>query len=252
MVSELVRIHHAAYTDDIPFWIKETDGLDPILEVGCGHGRLTLPLLEAGHDLVGVDQDPGPIAYLRGVIRELSDEKRQRVNLVNCDILTFHPQVSFAGVIIPCNTYSTFNPKNRLRLLAKAKSWLRTGGLLAVSLPNPRQTLEALGELSGTGPFESPELETVITHPQTGFPVQVSSRLRAGQESLLWDWIYDHLYPNGQVERGVVTVEHFLASGEEILAEVEQVGFRDLNCRGDYAGAEYSESSPYLIVTSRI
>lgn len=251
MVSDLVRIHHAAYRDDVPFWIKQTADLDPLLEIGCGHGRLTLPLLEAGHLLVGVDRDPNSLAYLRGILERMPDEIRQRVSLVKSDILTFHPKVSFAGVIIPCNTYSTFNPKDRIRLLEKANSCLQSEGRLVISLPNPYQMQETLQDLRGKGPSDFTELETIITHPKTGFPVQVSSRLRAGQESLLWDWIYDHLHPNGQVARDLVTVEHFLASEKKILAELEQVGFRDLSCRGDYSGEEYTESSPYLIVSCR-
>jgi len=248
MVSDLVRIHHAAYTDDIPFWIEQTEGLDPILEIGCGHGRLTLPLLEVGHHLVGVDRDPKSLAYLGSVIEGLKGEAQQRVRLVRSDILTFHPRVCFACVIIPCNTYSTFNAKDRVLLLEKADSCLRPGGLLVISLPNPLQTQKILKDLREMEASDPPELETVITHPKTGLPVQVSSRLRSGQESLLWDWIYDHLHPNGKVARQVVTAEHFLASREEIKAELEQAGFRDLRCRGNYSGEEYTESSPYLIL----
>ena len=42
MKTELIRIHHAEYQEDIPFWTSLTESKDPILEVGCGHGRVTI------------------------------------------------------------------------------------------------------------------------------------------------------------------------------------------------------------------
>ncbi len=251
MISDLVRIHHAEYQDDIPFWINQTDGLTPLLEVGCGHGRVTLPLVEAGRTMVGLDRDLSSLNYLRNALELLEHEVQQRVKLVNADILTFTPGVLFGGVIIPCNTYSTFNGKDRTRLLSILHSCLKEGGLLIISLPNPQQTEKIFNELSGADSHENPEMETMITHPETGFPVQVSSRVRCTSESLLWDWVYDHLHPNGRVEREVVTVEHFPVSREEIIAELERENFRDLQFQGDYYGEQFSDSSPYLILICR-
>jgi SAM-dependent methyltransferase len=247
MISNLVRIHHAAYEDDIPFWISRTEGLDPVLEIGPGHGRVTLPLLEAGRFVVGVDRDSESLAYLTGVLDEFNDQTRQRISLIKSDIFDFQPEVPFGVVIIPCNTYSTFNSEDRSRLLKIVFSSLKEGGQLIASLPNPERMEEIFAELHGTGQVENPDLETVITHPGTGFPVQVSSRVRASSSSLLWDWIYDHLHPNGQVERDVVTVEHFPASRQVILTELREGGFRDVLCLGDYSGELYSSSSPFLI-----
>lgn len=247
MISDLVRIHHAAYEDDIPFWINRTEGLDPILEVGAGHGRVTLPLVEEGRLVVGVDRDSESLAYLERALAGSTSQIRERITLIRSDIMAYQPEKSFGAVIIPCNTFSTFNAEDRSRLLRKAFSWLREGGLLLASLPNPARMDEILAELGETDQIEDPDLETVITHPETGFPVQVSSRLRATSGSLLWDWIYDHLHPDGQVEREVVTVEHFPMSQEVIVSEFKVGGFSDVLCLGDYSGEPYTDSSPYLI-----
>src|SRR6266436_1637853 len=42
---------------DVPFWRRialEADG--PVLELGCGTGRISLPLVRAGVNLVGLDR----------------------------------------------------------------------------------------------------------------------------------------------------------------------------------------------------
>lgn len=251
MKSELIRIHHAEYDDDIPFWIRKTEGLDPILEIGCGHGRVTLPLIKAGRVLVGVDNDPDSLEYLNGILEGFDNGIRQRISLIESDILDYQPQGLFGGAIIPCNTYSTFNYEDRSRLLRNVYTWLKEDGLLIASLPNPQHTEEILSELGRYDQDDYPDPESLFIHPGTGFPVQVSSRLRASRKSLLWDWIYDHLHPDGQVERFVVTVEHYPRTQDEILNELEVVGFRDVLCEGDFSGGHYSHSSPYLILICR-
>jgi SAM-dependent methyltransferase len=251
MISNLVRIHHADYQDDIPFWIQETEGLDYVLEIGCGHGRVTLPLAQAGRKMVGIDRDFGPLAYLSNLLMGAGAEIQQQVSLINADILAFQSGLPFGGVIIPCNTYTTFSTKDRIKLLRNVHSCLGEGGVLIISLPNPEGMSAIQASMGEEMEHESPDLEKVITHPETGFPVQVSSRLRTSRESILWDWIYDHLHPDGRVERDIVTVEHFPASQEEILAELGQEGFLDLQCQGDFSGAPFHTNSSYLIVVCR-
>jgi SAM-dependent methyltransferase len=251
MVFNLVRIHHAEYQEDIPFWIEQTEGLNPVLEIGCGFGRVTLPLAKAGRVLEGVDRDQQSLTYLEGILAGFSNEIRHRVTLINADIFDFQPERIFGGVIIPCNTYTTFPAEDRIRLLNQIHSYLQGEGSLIISMPNPHQVNLIQSSLRGKNAVESPDLETEITHPETGYPVQVSSHVRPTQISILWDWIYDHLLPDGQVERSVVTVEHFPVTLEEILAELDQERFHDIRLQGDFFGDPFQEDSPYLILICR-
>jgi SAM-dependent methyltransferase len=44
---------------DVPFWRRVAVAADgPVLELGCGTGRVSLPLAKAGVDLVGIDRSP--------------------------------------------------------------------------------------------------------------------------------------------------------------------------------------------------
>src|SRR5437773_1998705 len=41
---------------EIPFYVKQAQlATGPVLEVGCGTGRLTLPIARAGIDITGMD-----------------------------------------------------------------------------------------------------------------------------------------------------------------------------------------------------
>lgn len=51
---------------DVPFWRRVARAADgPVLELGCGTGRVSLPLARAGIDLVGIDRSAEMLARLR-------------------------------------------------------------------------------------------------------------------------------------------------------------------------------------------
>lgn len=246
MKSDLIRIHHQEYQDDIPFWISITENLDPVLEVGSGHGRVTLPLLGAGHEVIGVDIDLPSTSYLQGILNE-KIELKERARIFHLDLIDFHPDDPLGAVIIPCNTYSTFSGSNRRILIKKIFKMLRPGGILAASLPNPSHLRGFHADLERNEGHSGPDLETSIVHPVTGYPVQISSSLELKEGILVWHWIYDHLFPDGQVKREIQSTEHYLADLESYLKELNQVGFKDILCLGDFEGSVFSEESPYLI-----
>ena len=56
--------HHNAFRSDIPFWLDlaRRQG-SPILELGCGTGRVLIPLAEAGYTVYGLDIDPEMLEF---------------------------------------------------------------------------------------------------------------------------------------------------------------------------------------------
>jgi ubiquinone/menaquinone biosynthesis C-methylase UbiE len=52
--------------DDIPFYVAEALAAGgPVLELGCGTGRVTIPIAAAGVDITGVDSSPAMLAVAR-------------------------------------------------------------------------------------------------------------------------------------------------------------------------------------------
>ena len=95
------------------------------------------------------------------------------------------------------------------------------------------------------------EIEEIFPHPVDGEPVQVSStwQRRAGRFTAAWQ--YDHLLPDGRVERCAAQVSHELLPVERYAEEFRAAGLSIETQYGDFDRSAYTESSPQLILLAR-
>ena len=113
-------------------------------------------------------------------------------------------------------------------------------GKFAASLPNP-SLLKQLPSHS------NPVVEEIFPHPGDREPVQVSSSwIRTGGLFTV-TWHYDHLLPDGSVERTSAHAQHHLLSVEQITGELDEAGLQICDTYGDYDQVPYTADAPYLI-----
>jgi len=238
----LYQAQHREYQEDLPFWLGlgQQQG-EPILELGCGTGRVLIPLAEAGHTLVGLDIDPHMLMYCQGSVPK---ELANRVHLLLGDLTAFHLGTQFPLILLPCNTYSTLAEEKRQAALTCIRTHLKPGGLFAIGFPNP-----AL--MAAMAPTRQPEIESHFTHPHSGNPVQTSYQISRRRRTLSMVWYYDHLLPDGRVERFSHTIHHHLATTPQYLGEIEAAGFSILDTFGDFDRSALQSDSPNLVVVAR-
>jgi len=235
----LYHTHHSRHAEDLPLWLElaACQG-DPILELGCGTGRVLLPLAQSGRRIVGLDLNAAMLAYLKN---SLQPAAASRVSLLQADMVKFNLALRFALVIIPCNTFSMLSAAQRRSALGCILQHLQPGGLLAISLPNPA-FLQNLPRRSRA------EVEEHFPHPLDGEPVQVSSAWERSARHLTLTWHYDHLLPDGRVQRLSMQARHELASLEIYQEELQAAGLRFSAAFGDYDQSPLSPTSPLLIL----
>lgn len=242
MLARLYHAHHNAHQEDLPFWLDlaRLQG-DPILELGCGSGRVLLPLAQAGHFVLGLESDPDMLVVLR---ENVPPALAERVGTIQADMAAFELGQQFALILLPCNTFSTLTAEARRATLDCVQRHLAPQGLFAVSLPNPTLLRKLLGR-------SQPEVEESFPHPLDGEPVQVSSSWVRTTGHFVVRWDYDHLLPDGNVERFSMQARHALLSTDDYIAELEAAGLSQAALYGDFDRSPYSHQAPYLIVTAR-
>jgi SAM-dependent methyltransferase len=239
----LYDAHHAVHTEDIPFWLtiaQRHAGL-PVLELGCGSGRVAIALAQAGISIIGLDIDPEMLFISQ---RRLERLPNLDIHLFQADMTAFYLEQEFGTILLPCNTLSTFSPADRQKIFKTASRHLHPNGWFAASIPNP-SLLSELAVESAT------EIEEIITHPLDQEPVQVSSSWKRDQVFFTVTWHYDHLLPDGHVDRTRVQVRHSL---EPVSVYEEQLRAADLTIReiyGDFDFSPYTVDSPNLILVAQ-
>ena len=94
--AELAAVYDAvyAYSHDIGFWLAtastSVDG--PILELGCGTGRILLPLARAGYDITGIDLSVHMLDVCRAKAQAEPPEVRNRITVLESDMSAFRLQ----------------------------------------------------------------------------------------------------------------------------------------------------------------
>ncbi|RJP23555.1 MAG: class I SAM-dependent methyltransferase [Candidatus Abyssobacteria bacterium SURF_5] len=96
------QLHGAA---DIAFFsdVALTSG-GPILELGCGIGRISIPLAMSGVDVVGLDISLGLLESFRRKIDSCPSDIRQRIRLLRADMRRFALRERFRCIICSSNT----------------------------------------------------------------------------------------------------------------------------------------------------
>ncbi len=236
--ADFYHLQFKDYDEDLPFWIGLAEKYGgPVLELGCGTGRVLLRMAQAGHQVCGLDNDPAMLA----VAQREADALGIRAEFVQARLSDFALNRLFSLVISPCNTFAMLGTEERQRAFACVSRHLAARGAFAVSVPNP-VSLATLPEEA------EEEEEDVLVHPASGNPVQVSSAwTRKGREVVVM-WRYDHLLPDGNVERTIVPIRYELTSAEDYQSEIIRAGLNVLNMLGNFDGAPYEPDSPYLIL----
>jgi SAM-dependent methyltransferase len=235
----LFHLHHARESGDINFWTKLADETgSPILELGCGTGRLMTSLCNAGHRVIGLDLDFQALAFARKSVKKDLENKFQ---LIQSRMECFHLIERFRLVFLACNTLSTLSSESRNNTYERVIQHLTADGAFAASMPNPAY----LEELPAEGAME---IEDTLTHPLTGNPVQVMSGWEKSRRSIIFRWNYDQLLADGRVVRKSVETEHALKDLDEYIAEIKKAGFKGVRLYGDYDRSEYGSDSTFVIL----
>lgn len=105
-----------------------------ILDVGCGVGRLTIPLLEQGHEVTGTEIAEQNLTELAQICEK--NHLNEHLALLCHDFET-EPLEERFDFAICCNVIHHFDPEKKIAILTNIIKSLKPGGQLGIIEPNP-------------------------------------------------------------------------------------------------------------------
>jgi SAM-dependent methyltransferase len=127
--------HVNTFLDDLPFyrrWCEKAGGA--VLELCCGTGRLTLPLLGFGIDIMGIDSSDSMITRAR----DKAAARGAEVRIVKTDIRSFSLEKKFSLIFIPFNSLQCiYTVRDLERVLESVRAHLAPDGLFIFDIFNP-------------------------------------------------------------------------------------------------------------------
>lgn len=227
--------------EDIPFYLRQAKGVrGPILELTAGTGRVSIPLAQAGHRIVGLDRSRGMLERFREKLRALPPALRRNVRLVRADMRSFSFKERFDLILIPYNAFlHLLTQEEQLRVLRNLRDHLASGGKGIIDLFSFDPAKAAINytyDLSAENPA------TKETLHRYSLIERDMSRQRAQITHL-----YDLVGPDGTVRRRSVRHEIRYVFRCEMDLLLEKAGLRLGAIYGDYDASTYEKDSPQMI-----
>lgn len=242
-------LEHADVTDDIEMYRDFAAGTGgPILELGCGSGRVLIPLAEAGHRVIGVDASATMLARCRAAAQTAG--VTGGITLAQGDMTDLH--LHERGVKLAIVALGTFNHlatlADRRAALAAIRVHAAPGALLVVDLAQAdarrfAQVAES-GQIIHIGTWHDNTTGTILTHT-------AAARLGTSPGTLALTHWYDAHPQGGALTRTCIETTLAQITQSEMALLLAATGWRLRECYGDHALDPWDDLSPRLIVTAQ-
>jgi SAM-dependent methyltransferase len=226
---------------DVPFFLDEARKAGgPVLELMCGTGRVSLPLLDAGIDLTCVDSSAGMLDVFRGKLRD----KGLSAELIEADVCKLSLGRRFGLIFIPFHSFAEIlEPTEQNGALRVIREHLADGGRFICTLHNPPVRLKSVtGQRRRLGDFPLP-------NGRDSLSLLSLERHDPSSNEVTGSQFYEVRDRAGSViSEMAVNIRFRLHTRESFESLAETAGFAPVALHGDYARASFNpEKSPFMI-----
>jgi len=129
-------LENAGLVEDIPFYLGLIRRFgQPVLELACGTGRITIPIAEAGYQVTGLDLSPGMLSTAKAK----AAARNVRVEWVQADCREFDLGMQFAFCFFPFNSIAHLHDLESLEAcFAQVRAHLAPQGRFVIDIFNPK------------------------------------------------------------------------------------------------------------------
>lgn len=245
-IARYYDAENESMTADLPFYSELAGEYgDPILDIGCGTGRVMLHLAAEGHRTAGLDVSPAMLERGRRKLAGRAD-LRDFAQFYEGSALDYPLPDQYPLILIPYNGFMHFHTTEaQIAALRHLSQHLAGGGVIVLDLPNAGERFATLDDGALT-------FERSFTEPESGHLIMqhsISALDRAAQLQYI-TWIYDEIGPDSVVRRTVapLTLRYVFPAELDLLLQV--CGLRRIARYGDYDRSPFEGECPRLIVVA--
>jgi SAM-dependent methyltransferase len=227
----------------------------PVLEYGCGNGRITIPIARLGVPVTGVDLSAAMLRDLRARLRREPEDVRRLVSLKRGDMRSVRLDRRSPLLICPFNAFLHLYMRVDVeRFLARAREHLTSRGELVfdVSIPEPTELAR--------------KPERAYFAPRFRYPSGASSGVEEGaepgplvkySERFDYDKLRQVLFvamefaPIDGSEAWMTPLAHRQFYPQELESLLHYNGFEITNRWGDFDESPLTQESSVLILACR-
>jgi len=229
---------------DIAFYVEEaTRSPGPVLEVGCGSGRILLPIARSGRTIAGLDSSASMLARCRERVAA-EPALEGRVTLHHQDMRAFDVGVAFGLIIAPFRVVQHLTRvDDQLTFFAAVRRHLAPGGRFVFDVFNPN--FKALVGADGAEHEDTPEQR--LPDGRTLRRTARVKRVRWLEQVSETELIY---YVSGQRYVQAFDMRWYLHA--ELRHLLARAGFRVPETYGDFSRSPLVDASPEQVVCAEV
>jgi len=229
---------------DIPFFLKETECFNgEILELMCGTGRVSIPLLDSGRQMTCIDYSKGMLASFK---RKISN-KNYPVRLLQMDVTNLSLNKRYGLILLPFHSFAEIiSTDSQIKALKAISSHLDKNGIFILTLQNPKLRLRTTDGIPRViGKFLIDKNRQLI--------ISYVNEL-ASSENLVSGFQFYEIFDssNIMIEKRFLEINFKLITDSELRNMLKTTGLEIVEMYGDYSYNNFDEETSNFMIYKMI
>lgn len=248
-------LEHLGDDEDVAFYVSLARNLRPrkVLELGCGTGRITLPLAnegaKSGFEVVGLDSEPEMLKKAEEQRNHAAPEALKRLTFVQGDMRTWAADTAFDLIVIPCGSMShVLKLEDQIEIFRRCRANLHPGGrfVVEVNMPNMAAYADSFSMPPRT-PIEI-DLDNLDEHDGTRLIRRKTTSYRSDEQLAQIRFLYEKYKDGRGVESYIDDFASHVFFPRELALLFIHTGFQIERTIGSYNGKQLAPNSPLIIM----
>ncbi len=237
---------HRGSAGDIDFYRRVCAETRDVLELGCGDGRVSLPVARDGAFVTGIERHPDMLAAAMADREGAPTEVQARLRYVSGDISDFELHQEFQRVIAPYTTVYALSPEARQDCFRCVRRHLAPNGLFVFDVYPAEWILEE-------GSYADPEplLIARLVNGEEDIDVYEQDVHDAELQRVSVTYLHE-IRVDDLVRTTSYTIEHHYLLLQQIEPALQAEGLALVSVAGDFHGGPFEESAARLVVTAAV